>query len=114
MNKALIESYLRNLAGGLLLAITVVMGSTGVASPIDFGTVEWLLVANALWTSAVPTILRWVNKNDPAFGMVAEAVTSSVTKKLEEAVKVAEEKPAPKKVAETTKVAPKKVTPKKK
>lgn len=87
MNKAMIESYLRNLLGSLLGAITIVMGSTGIASPLEFGTAEWLLVANALWASAVPTLLRWVNKKDPAFGVVAAAAASTVTKKLNEAAK---------------------------
>lgn len=95
MNKAMIESYLRNLLGSVLGAVTIVMGSTGIASPLEFGAGEWLLVANALWASAVPTLLRWVNKKDPAFGLIATAVTASVTKKLEEATEAA--KPAPKK-----------------
>ena len=111
MNKAMIESYLRNLLGSLLGAVTIVMGSTGIASPLEFGGAEWLLVANALWASAVPTLLRWVNKKDPAFGLVAKAVTSSVTKKLEEAAadakKAEAKKPAAKKPA-TKKAAPKK------
>lgn len=87
MNKQMIESYLRNLLGSVLGAVTIVMGSTGIASPIDFGVTEWALVANALWASAVPTLLRWVNKKDPAFGLVATAVVSTVTKKLEDVAK---------------------------
>lgn len=87
MNKAMVESYLRNLLGALLGAITIVMGSTGIASPLEFGAAEWLLVANALWASAVPTLLRWVNKKDPAFGLIATAAASTVTKKLDEAAK---------------------------
>lgn len=87
MNKTMIESYLRNLLGSLLGAITIVMGSTGITSPLEFGGAEWLLVANALWASAVPTLLRWVNKKDPAFGLVAKTAADAVTKKLDEAVK---------------------------
>lgn len=95
MNKAMIESYLRNLLGAALGATTIVMGSTGIASPLDFGLGEWLLVANSLWASAVPTVLRWVNKKDPAFGLMATVVASSVTTKLADAAKVASEtKPA--------------------
>lgn len=93
MNKAMIESYLRNLLGSVLGAITIVMGSTGIASPLEFGGAEWLLVANALWASAVPTLLRWVNKKDPAFGLVAKAAAATVTKKLDEAVKDTAKKP---------------------
>jgi hypothetical protein len=110
MNKAMIESYLRNLLGSVLGAITIVMGSTGIASPLEFGGAEWLLVANALWASAVPTLLRWVNKKDPAFGLVAKAVTSSVTKKLEDAAVEVAKKPAAKKATGDKKPAAKKTT----
>ncbi len=118
MNKAMIESYLRNLVGALLGAITIVMGSTGIASPLDFGSTEWLLVANALWASAVPTLLRWVNKKDPAFGLVAEAVAKSVSKKIDQEVKKSPTKTSAGtgKVssADTKKPATKKATPKNK
>jgi hypothetical protein len=53
-------------------------------------------VANALWASAVPTLIRWVNKKDPAFGLVAQAVAASVTTKLETAAEEAPKKAAPK------------------
>lgn len=108
MNKAMIESYLRNLLGAVLGAITIVMGSTGIASPLDFGTGEWLLVANSLWASAVPTILRYVNKSDPAFGLIAQVAVASVSKKLEE--KIAE---APAAAKTTPKPAAKKAPPRK-
>jgi hypothetical protein len=102
MNKAVIESYLRNLAGQVIGAIMIVMQTSGVSTPIDFGGSEWLLVANALWASLIPVILRWANKADPAFGAVAVAVTSSVSKKLSDSAKsasasTAKKKPAPKK-----------------
>jgi type IV secretory pathway TrbD component len=116
MNKAMIESYLRNLLGSILGAVTIVMGSTGIASPLDFGLGEWLLVANSLWASAVPTLLRWVNKKDPAFGLVAQVVASSVTTKLETAIAEAKTeaaaKPAPAK-APAKKAPAKKAEPKK-
>lgn len=107
MNKALIESYARNLAGQVLGAVMIVMQTSGLASPIEFGTSEWLLVANALWASLVPVALRYLNKKDPAFGLIAETVAAEVTKKISsEAVKA--KKPAVKKPLV------KKVTPKKK
>jgi type IV secretory pathway TrbD component len=116
MNKAMIESYLRNLLGSILGAVTIVMGSTGIASPLDFGLGEWLLVANSLWASAVPTLLRWVNKKDPAFGLVAQVVASSVTTKLETAIAEAKNeaaaKPAPTK-APAKRAPAKKAEPKK-
>jgi type IV secretory pathway TrbD component len=99
MNKAVIDSYLRNLLGSLLGAITIVATSSGIASPVDFGLGEWLLVANALWASAVPTLIRWVNKKDPAFGLVAQAVAASVTTKLETAAEEAPKKTTPKPAA---------------
>jgi hypothetical protein len=102
MNKAVIESYLRNLLGQVIGAIMIVMQTSGVSTPIDFGGSEWLLVANALWASLIPVILRWVNKTDPAFGAVATAVTSSVSKKLSDSAAKAsstKKKPAAKKPA---------------
>ena len=108
MNKAVIDSYLRNLLGSFLGAVTIVGASSGISSPIDFGLGEWLLVANALWASAVPTLLRWVNKKDPAFGLVAQVAAEAVSTKLGTAAKAAP-KATPKKQAELkAKPAPKK------
>jgi hypothetical protein len=99
MNKALIESYLRNLAGQVIGAIMIVAQTSGIASPTSFGVGEWLLVANALWASSIPVILRWVNKQDPAFGVIAEVVAKEVSKKLatEATKKTATKKPTAKK-----------------
>ena len=83
MNKAMIESYARNLAGQVIGAIVIVTQTSGIASPLEFGSAEWMLVANALWASFVPTALRWFNKKDPAFGRIATSVASEVTKKLD-------------------------------
>jgi hypothetical protein len=74
------------------------MASSGVASPLDFGAGEWLTVANGLWAAAVPTALRYVNKKDPAFGLVAAAVATGVSAKLDTATKAAA-KPAAAKTA---------------
>jgi hypothetical protein len=88
MNKAIIESYVRNLAGQVFGAVMIVMQTSGLASPIDFTTSEWLLVANALWASLIPVALRYLNKKDPAFGLIAGALAAEVTKKIStEAVK---------------------------
>lgn len=106
MNKAMIESYLRNLLGVVLALVTTTMANKGLASPLDFGVGEWLTVANGLWAAAVPTLLRWVNAKDPAFGRVAEVVAAEVTKKIDTAAKTAPTKPA-------SKATPKKTTPKK-
>ncbi len=93
--KAALDSYLRNLLGVVLALVTTTMANTGLASPLDFGAGEWLTVANGLWAAAVPTLIRWVNKKDPAFGLVATAVASVVSTKLETAAKQAPAKKAP-------------------
>jgi hypothetical protein len=82
MNKAMIDSYVRNLAGQVLGAVMIVMQTSGISSPLDFSTSEWLLVANALWASLVPVALRYINKQDPAFGRIAEVAAAEVSKKL--------------------------------
>jgi hypothetical protein len=87
INKAALESYLRNLAGQVIAAIMVVMQAKNIASPFEFGSDEWLLVANALWGSVIPTGLRWLNKKDPAFGRIAEVAAKEAGKKLSRAAK---------------------------
>jgi type IV secretory pathway TrbD component len=107
--KAMVDSYLRNLLGVALALITTTMANSGVASPLDFGTGEWLTVANGLWAAAVPTLLRYVNKQDPAFGLIAEVATKEVSKKLSEAAKKAStKKPLAKKAVAEIKPAKKK------
>jgi hypothetical protein len=92
MNKAMIESYLRNLLGQVVGSAVVVSQATGV-SLAEFGQSEYLLVANALWASLVPVVIRYAKKSDPAFGLVAEVAVAEVTKKVNTATK----KPAAKK-----------------
>lgn len=102
MNKAMIESYLRNLLGQVFGAVTIVASTSGISSPLDFGQGEWLLVANSLWASLVPVALRYFNKKDPAFGKIAEAVAKEAGKKLADATAKApatKAKAAPKKTA---------------
>jgi hypothetical protein len=86
INQAMIESYVRNLVGQIIGAATIVASTTHVAIP-SFGGHEWLLVANSLWASLVPVALRYANKKDPAFGLVANALTTTVERKLSEAAK---------------------------
>lgn len=98
----MLDSYLRNLLGVVLALVTTTMATAGVSSPLDFGTAEWLTVANGLWAAAVPTLLRYVNKKDPAFGKIAEVVAVEVSKKIDTATvaaKTAPKKPAAKKPA---------------
>jgi hypothetical protein len=104
MNKAMIESYARNLLGQVIGAVMIVMQTSGATTPLDFGSGEWLLVANALWASVVPVALRYFNKKDPAFGKVAAVGFAELAGLLNKATVA---KPA-------KKAAAKKVTPKKK
>ena len=85
MNKAMLESYARNLIGQIIGGVVVVSSTTGIGSPLDFGQSEWLLVANSLWASLIPVALRYVNKKDPAFGPFAETALATVTKKISKA-----------------------------
>jgi hypothetical protein len=110
--KAALESYLRNLLGVVLALLTTTMASAGVSSPLDLAAGDWLLVANGLWAAAVPTLLRYVNKKDPAFGLVAQVAVTAVTKKLEEKIAEVPAKSTPAKPT-ATKSAPKKPTTKK-
>jgi hypothetical protein len=81
INSAMIESYVRNLLGQLIGAATIVSATSNI-DILSFGTSQWKLVANALWASLVPVILRYVNKKDPAFGLIAVQVTDAVTQKV--------------------------------
>jgi hypothetical protein len=92
MNKAMIESYVRNLIGQVIGAVMIVAQTSNIASPLDFGQSEWLLVANALWASLVPVALRYANKKDPAFGLIAEKAATEVSKKITTASKKAVKK----------------------
>lgn len=92
INKAMVESYLRNLLGVALALITSAMATTGVASPFELGTGEWLTVLNGVWAAAVPTLIRWLNKKDPAFGRVAEVVAEQVSEKITAASKTTKKK----------------------
>jgi len=110
MNKAMIDSYLRNLLGVVLALVTTATVNAGVASPLDLSAGEWLTVANGLWAAAIPTVLRYLNTKDPAFGRVAEVVAAEVSKKIETTVaevKEAEAKPAAKPAAAKKPAAPK-------
>ena len=102
MNRAMIDSYLRNLLGVVLALVTTAMANAGVASPLDLGAGEWLTVLNGVWAAAVPTLIRYLNKKDPAFGKVAEAVAAEVSKKIETEAKKAS---APKKATTPKKPA---------
>ena len=105
MNKAMIESYLRNLLGVVLALVTAAMANAGVASPLDLDASQWLTVLNGVWAAAIPTVIRYLNTKDPAFGKVAEIAAVAVASKIDKAATNAKKAPA--------KTAPKKTAPKK-
>lgn len=96
MNKAMIDSYLRNLLGVVLALVTTAMANAGVASPLDLGLGEWLTVANGLWAAAIPTVIRYLNTKDPAFGRIAEVAAAQVSAKIETEAKKVARKPGTK------------------
>lgn len=105
MNRAMIDSYLRNLLGVVLALVTAAVASAGVSSPLDLGAGDWLTVLNGVWAAAIPTLLRYLNTKDPAFGKVAEVVAAEVSKKIDTAATTAKKSAATKKPAATGKTA---------
>lgn len=85
----MINSYLRNLLGVVLALVVSQMQVQGVASPLELTEAGWLLVLNGVWAAAVPTLIRYLNTKDPAFGRVAEVVAAEVSKKVATAAKKA-------------------------
>lgn len=59
----IIKSYLRALAATALTAM-LALGKT----PFQFTTADWLLVANTIWVSFIPVVIRALDPNDHAFG----------------------------------------------
>lgn len=57
-HKALISSYLRSLLAGAVATYTATQDPTATL--------------NAVWAAVIPTAIRYLNKNDEAFGRVAD------------------------------------------
>ena len=72
MNKAMINSYVRNAIGALIGAVVTVMAVKNYGSPLDLTGADWKAVANALWAGALPTLARYLNLQDSAFGRTAK------------------------------------------
>jgi len=83
MNIAFLESLLRHVLGAGLAAITAIMASSGIVSPLELAGSEWLIVLAAMWSAFVPPLIRFLNTKDPAFGRIAQAVADEVTAKIE-------------------------------
>jgi hypothetical protein len=99
--KATLGSYLRNLLGVTLALVTTTMINVGASSPFEFGKAEWLLVAHGLWAAAVPTLIRYLDKNDPTFGRGFELVANGVSEKLATAAATAKKASSGTSVAKT-------------
>jgi hypothetical protein len=97
INKAMIKSYVESLAMAIFGAMVIVSQSSGQDMPFGFGQSEWLLVANALWLSLIPVVRRYLDKMDPAFGLIATKAAEEVSKKITStAKKTAKKAPAKK------------------
>jgi len=81
LNKTALESYARHLLGAVVSAIAAIGALTG-QSPVDFSSGDWWAVANSVWVAVVPVAIRYINKQDPAFGRIAEAVAKEAGKKI--------------------------------
>ena len=82
MNKKtqeLLASYGRHLVATIITAIVAIANVTHV-TPLNFTKGDWLLVANTLWVSALPVVRRYLNKQDPAFGLVADFANTEIQK----------------------------------
>jgi hypothetical protein len=72
LNTAMINSYLRNVIGALLGAVITVVTLKDYASPLELKSEDWQAVAHVLWAGAVPTLMRFFNAKDSAFGRTAK------------------------------------------
>lgn len=64
---ALLASYARHLGATILVAIF----ATGKL-PTDFTAGDWATVANAVWVSVIPVVIRWLNPKDKSFGKTTD------------------------------------------
>lgn len=69
INQALVSSYIRNAIGATFGAVMAVVAVKHYGSPLDLTAADWRAVANALWAGALPTIARYFNRDDAAFGI---------------------------------------------
>lgn len=82
--KNMINSYLRNIIGQFITAVAIV--GSGV-SPLSFTASQWADVSNVLWGAAIPVLLRYINKKDEAFGLVAAPILEDAKKATASAIK---------------------------
>ena len=61
---AMAGTYLR----GLLLLLITLMASVG-KTPLEFNAADWHLIANGLWASGLPVLMRALNPKDSNYGI---------------------------------------------
>lgn len=94
--KSMLDSYIRNLVGQVAAAIVLIGHG---ASPTTFTASQWADVANVLWTTLIPVALRYINKKDPAFGLIAKPLLESAQKETVKAIKKTAKKAPAKKTS---------------
>jgi hypothetical protein len=94
--KAMLDSYARNLVGQIAAAVVLVGQG---ASPTSFTASQWADVSNVLWTTLIPVALRYINKKDAAFGMIAAPLLESAKKETAKAIKKTAKKAVVKKIS---------------
>lgn len=94
--RSMLESYARNLAGQIAAAIVLVGQG---ASPTTFTASQWADVSNVLWTTLIPVALRYINKKDPSFGLIAKPLLEGAKKETAKAIKKTAKKAPAKKTS---------------
>ena len=61
--KAACGTYIR-----ALLTILLTLMATIGGSPLDFTSADWRMLANGLWASLLPVIMRALSINDDKYG----------------------------------------------
>jgi len=84
--KSMLDSYIRNLVGQVAAAIVLVGQG---ASPTAFTSSQWADVSNVLWTTLIPVALRYINKKDAAFGLIAKPLLETAKRESAKAIKKA-------------------------
>jgi len=82
--QSMLDSYARNLVGQIAAAIVLVGQG---ASPASFTASQWADVSNVLWTTLIPVVLRYINKKDPSFGLIAKPFLEGAKTETAKAIK---------------------------
>ena len=80
MNKAILNSYVRNVVGAFIGAVVTVIAAKEYGSPLDLKASDWQAVAHVLWAGALPTLMRYFNVHDSSFGLTNKNVEVELKK----------------------------------